>query len=382
MKTFKSPISKELDISGVYLIMIDTHMYVGSSVSVKQRLRAHINKLKKSKHENRYMQNRFDKYGIDSCCYCLLEKCDENQRLHIEKNWIEKLCPDMNSKMDPVTQTNSKTQSKVVYQYDLEGNYIGYFPSTSEAGRVHKIEPSSISSCCRENGIYKSSGGYLWSYTKVENLKYVNNSSKAKIKKVTMFTKLGQKLKVFDSIVLAAKCLLAENESLESLCASISSAAGNTNYAVKDKYIFGYGDIDTLMYTGTRNFPVLQEKLNGEKIIWNSAKEAAEILNINILGITRVVRGERKSYKESIWSDARLKQGELLGTPITFSEDNQQPSLSSNTLEGSTTNSRVLPSNVGDSNANTSALQSFIDNQKPLNSEFSQIISDNFWDLI
>jgi hypothetical protein len=358
MKTFKSPISKELNTSGVYLIMIDTHMYVGSSINVKQRLQAHINKLKKSKHENRYMQNRFDKYNIDVCSYCLLEACDEQQRLHIEKNWIKKLSPDMNSKMDPITQTNSKTQSKVVYQYNLEGAYIGYFPSVSEAGRIHKIESSTIASCCRKNNIRKSSGGYLWSYTKVEKLTYVNNSDKAKIKKVTMFTKLGQKLEVFDSIVSAAKGLLEKNESLESLCASISSSAGNTNFSVKDKYIFGYGNIDTLMYTGSRNFPVLQKKPNGEKIIWNSSKEAAKILNISILGITRVIRGERKSYKESIWSDARLKQGELLGTPITICEDNQQPSLSSNTLKGSTTNNRVLTDNSEDSNVDTSALQS------------------------
>jgi hypothetical protein len=356
MKTFKSSIHKELNISGIYLIKIDNHMYVGSSISVKQRLQAHIRKLKKGKHENRYMQNRFDKYGISSCSYCLLEKCEESQRLHLEKNWIEKLSPDMNSKMDPVTQTNSKTQSKIVYQYDLEGNYIGYFPSVSEAGRILNINSSIIASCCRKNGIHKSSRGYIWSYTKVEKLNYVNNSSKAKIKEVTMFTKLGQKLKVFDSIVLAAKYLLEENENLESLCASISSAAGNTNFAVKDKYIFGYGDINTLMYTGTRNFPVLQEKPDGKKIIWNSAKEAAQVLNISILGITRVIRRERKSYKESIWSDARLKQGELLENLITFCEDNQQPSLNGNILEGSTTNSRIPPSNVGDSNANTSAL--------------------------
>lgn len=50
---------------------------------------------------------------------------------------------------------------------------------------------------------------------------------------------------------------------------------------------------------------------------------------------------------------AQLKQGELLGNPEM---DNQQPSLNSNVLEGSTTNSRVLTSDVEDSNADTSAL--------------------------
>lgn len=51
---------------------------------------------------------------------------------------------------------------------------------------------------------------------------------------------------------------------------------------------------------------------------------------------------------------AQLKQGELLKNPLQ--EDNQQPSESSNTFEGSTTNSRVLSTNVEDSNADTSAL--------------------------
>ena len=55
------------------------------------------------------------------------------------------------------------------------------------------------------------------------------------------------------------------------------------------------------------------------------------------------------------WSDRRqtligvLKQGELLERP---EEVNQQPSLGSDILEGSETNSRVLR----DSNADTSAL--------------------------
>lgn len=53
--------------------------------------------------------------------------------------------------------------------------------------------------------------------------------------------------------------------------------------------------------------------------------------------------------------NALVKRGELLGTPET---DNQQPSSARNSFEGSTTRSRVLPSNVGDSNTPKSALDS------------------------
>jgi hypothetical protein len=57
------------------------------------------------------------------------------------------------------------------------------------------------------------------------------------------------------------------------------------------------------------------------------------------------------------------KQGELLETPAV-KQDNQQPSLSSNTLEGSTTNNRVLPSKIEDSNVDTSALPIVIERDK------------------
>lgn len=48
-----------------------------------------------------------------------------------------------------------------------------------------------------------------------------------------------------------------------------------------------------------------------------------------------------------------VKQGELLETP---EEDNQQANLYRNIYGASTTNSRVLPDNAGDSNTDTSAL--------------------------
>ena len=53
-----------------------------------------------------------------------------------------------------------------------------------------------------------------------------------------------------------------------------------------------------------------------------------------------------------------VKQDELLENPTLErqKEDNQQPSLDSNILEGSTTNSQVQTDNAEDSNANTSVL--------------------------
>ena len=67
------------------------------------------------------------------------------------------------------------------------------------------------------------------------------------------------------------------------------------------------------------------------------------------------------------------KQGELLESPTTeiVNEDNQQPSLGSNTFEGSTTNSRVLNK---DSNANTSALPFNIDSEGFATTNYNDIV--------
>ncbi len=160
MKKFNECLDKSYSVPGVYLIKINKHLYVGSSINVKTRLQQHINKLKKSKHENKYIQNRFDKYGVLKSSYCLLEKCNADLRLYKEKEWIDKLKPDLNSKLDPLNQNNSIRQSKIVYQYNKDGSYIQSFPSVSEAGRVLNIDSTSISNCCRK-GLYKSTAGYM-----------------------------------------------------------------------------------------------------------------------------------------------------------------------------------------------------------------------------
>lgn len=82
-----------------------------------------------------------------------------------------------------------------------------------------------------------------------------------------------------------------------------------------------------------------------------------DISNLTIL--TRSEHTSQHNQEKEIIRDLKtgritgvIKSGELLGTPEV---DNQQPSLSSNILEGSTTNNRVQTDNAEDSNIDTSA---------------------------
>lgn len=58
--------------------------------------------------------------------------------------------------------TRLKKVSKVVLQFDKQGNFIAEYPSTAEAARQTGIYQASICACC--NGKRKSAGGFVWKY--------------------------------------------------------------------------------------------------------------------------------------------------------------------------------------------------------------------------
>jgi hypothetical protein len=58
--------------------------------------------------------------------------------------------------------------SRTIYQYSNSGEYIGSFPSVSEAGRITKGRIGNIWSCANSMNPNKSSYGYKWSFEKVD----------------------------------------------------------------------------------------------------------------------------------------------------------------------------------------------------------------------
>jgi hypothetical protein len=54
--------------------------------------------------------------------------------------------------------------SKIVYQYDLRGNFIKKHGSIIEASKEYNVCKTSISSCC--HGRLKRAGNFIWSFCK------------------------------------------------------------------------------------------------------------------------------------------------------------------------------------------------------------------------
>lgn len=83
-----------------------------------------------------------------------------------------------------------------IHQYDLDGNYIQSFESITLATKeLIGIKSLSIARAIKTQG---QTGGYLWSYEKVEKLPIYNKVNKPR--KVGQYTLEGELIKVYDSV--------------------------------------------------------------------------------------------------------------------------------------------------------------------------------------
>jgi len=68
---------------------ITDKIYIGSTKNIYGRLKNHLIKLSKKQHENSYLQNTFNKYGIDSFHFNVLEYCKKDNLIKREQYYID-----------------------------------------------------------------------------------------------------------------------------------------------------------------------------------------------------------------------------------------------------------------------------------------------------
>lgn len=92
------------------------------------------------------------------------------KEMNIDKGHLGKMLRDMGIKVLSSTEVNQRDRSKMVNQYDKQGNFIKSFSSAIEAARaIGKITSTSngasshITDCCR--GKQKTAYGYIWKFS-------------------------------------------------------------------------------------------------------------------------------------------------------------------------------------------------------------------------
>lgn len=64
---------------GIYKIenLVDKKVYIGSSLNLENREYKHFWMLKRGSHDNQHLQNSYNKFGLDSFKFDIIEECDE-----------------------------------------------------------------------------------------------------------------------------------------------------------------------------------------------------------------------------------------------------------------------------------------------------------------
>lgn len=189
----KSISRKTLNYSGIYCIIntVNNKKYIGSSKHLSRRLWEHRATLRHNCHVNQHLQNAWNKYGEAAFDYFIIERCDESNLIEREQWFINTLKPEYNQIFEIVKPLYTKEsrqklsesrkkafkegrikkyQSKKIYQYDLEGNFIQSYNSIKEACLETKTSRSHLRDYF--NGTYSQCGGFLWSLTPDAPKKY------------------------------------------------------------------------------------------------------------------------------------------------------------------------------------------------------------------
>lgn len=82
--------------SGIYQIIVNHNIYIGSSKNIERRYWEHLWKLKYKEHPNIHLQNLYEKYGEDKFELSILEICNVSDLIEKEQKWIDLLKPNIN----------------------------------------------------------------------------------------------------------------------------------------------------------------------------------------------------------------------------------------------------------------------------------------------
>ena len=204
---------------GIYTIICsgNSKIYVGSSTHLKRRLCNHKNNLLNNCHPNRHLQSSFNKYGKESFKFEVLDFCDAENILWIEKYWITIL----NAKFNINCPINQFCNSRSVDVYNINREYIKSFSSIQEASYVLNIDSSSISKIC------KRKLNYIHGLTFRYKDEALGNLQQGRGRKVNQYSLDNKFIKTWNSAAEACRFFNCDSTSIQKACSRKEGSSVN-----------------------------------------------------------------------------------------------------------------------------------------------------------
>lgn len=181
-------IDRDCPIMGIYCIqnISNNKRYIGSSVNLLVRLEKHRSLLRGNRHENKYLQNAWNKYGEEKFICYLLEVYDSDVKDYLtehEQKWVDLLSPEYNlilkverNELTPESRLKqSETRKrlfkegklipssyKAVKKYDLDANFIAEYKSVNDAAESENLHVTTVIRNLQKTT--NQGGGFIWRY--------------------------------------------------------------------------------------------------------------------------------------------------------------------------------------------------------------------------
>lgn len=221
--------------------LINEKIYVGKSINVKLRKKAHENSFIRKQAVNIHLQRAVDKYGIENFAFIILEEVTLDNINEKEQHWISHF-NSFNEKYGynktmggdggnltietkfKISQTSPNR--KVVYHFNSKGELIKKWNGVRDIERELKFLSSTISKACTINTNNNSAYGFYWSYN--ENLNNFSGigqeNNKLQIQQFSLEDKL---IKTWSSISTAAKETNSSKSSIIRCCKNKQKTCNN-----------------------------------------------------------------------------------------------------------------------------------------------------------
>lgn len=146
--------------TGIYSItsIESGKIYVGRSVAIERRWGDHLRNLYLGQHENKHLQNIYNKYGIRNLNFRVLEVCSEDALAQKEVYWYNELSPEINQ-MYP-DDLSSATEMPILKLHNLTGEVICEYQSIRAAARAEDCAMSLLWTAIHEGR--RTALGHVW----------------------------------------------------------------------------------------------------------------------------------------------------------------------------------------------------------------------------
>lgn len=217
---------------GIYKITNTTNgkCYIGQSRDIEARWAKHLSAYKSSSDWELY--RAFKKYGISAFKFEVVEECSIEELNEREIYWIAQYDSFNNGyNMTLGGEACNGTNDKVVYQYDLSGQFIKEYKSAHDAARKNNIQFTNICKVCR--GERKTAGGFGWSYTKTESIEPIK-TKRLGDGTVLQFTKEGEFVAEYSSAKEARRQTGINDTTIGLVCKGKGKTAGGFVWKYKN----------------------------------------------------------------------------------------------------------------------------------------------------